>query len=115
VLNVLIFINIPKISRANMIDNIKKCAKKEAIEFTLHARENMYKRGITSMDVKQSLLEGEIIEEYLDDKPYPSFLLCAKIRQNFLHVVCAVAEEQLFIITTYHPDEDKWIKYRRRK
>lgn len=56
-----------------MINKINKFAKNEAIEFTLHAREKMYKRGITSMDVKQSLLEGEIIEEYSDDKPYPSF------------------------------------------
>ena len=109
------FIDIHEIASANMINDIRKFAENEAIEFTLHAREKMYKRGITSMDVKQSLLEGEIIEEYLDDKPYPSFLLCAKIRQNHLHVVCAVAEEQLFIITTYHPDEDKWIKHRRRK
>ena len=114
-LYVIIFIDIPKIASANMINNIKKFAKKEAIEFTLHAREKMYKRGISSMDVKQSLLEGKIIEEYLDDNPYPSFLLCAKLRQNYLHVVCAVAEEQLFIITTYQPDEDKWIKHRRRK
>ena len=57
VLYVIIFIDIPKIASANMIDNIKKFAKNEAIEFTLHAREKMYKRGITSMDVKQSLLE----------------------------------------------------------
>jgi hypothetical protein len=98
-----------------MINKIKKLAKNEDIEFTHHVREKMYKRGITSMDVKQLLLEGEIIEEYLDDNPYPSFLLCAKIRQKYLHAVCAVAEEQLFIITTYHPDEDKWIKHRRRK
>jgi hypothetical protein len=112
---VTIIIDIPKKARSDMIRNIKKFAQNEAIEFTLHAREKMYERGISSLDVKQSLLEGEIIEEYLDDHPYPSFLLCAKNRQNYLHVVCAVAEEQLFIITTYQPDEDKWLKYRRRK
>jgi len=98
-----------------MINKIKEFAGREDIEFTSHAREKMYGRGISSIDVKQLLLEGEIIEEYLDDNPYPSFLLCAKIRQKYLHVVCAVAEEKLFIITTYHPDEDKWIKHRRRK
>ncbi len=111
----LVFFDIHKTVSTNMMNKIKNFAENENIEFTRHAREKMYDRGISSMDVKQLLLKGEIIEEYLDDNPYPSFLLCAKIRQNYLHVVCAVAEEQLFIITTYHPDEDKWIKYKRRK
>lgn len=98
-----------------MIERIKELAKKEAIEFTHHARTQMYKRKIGSTEVKQSLLNGEIIEEYRDDKPYPSFLLCAKLDQKYLHVVCAVAEEQLFIITTYYPDEDLWIAHKKRK
>jgi len=37
-----------------------------AIEFTLHAREKMLDREIKSFDIKQTLLQGEIIEEYLD-------------------------------------------------
>ena len=56
-----------------MINIIRKFAENENIEFTLHAREKMYDRGISSMDVKQLLFEGTIIEEYLDDNPYPSF------------------------------------------
>ncbi len=75
----------------------------------------MYERKINSIDVKQCLLVGIIIEEYTDDTPYPSFLLCAKLSQKYIHVVCAVAEEQLFIITTYYPDEDSWINHRKRK
>jgi hypothetical protein len=27
-----------------------------------------------------------------------------------MHLVCAVAEEQLLIITTYYPDEDLWVE-----
>lgn len=98
-----------------MIDRIKELAKKEAIEFTNHARTQMYKRKIDSFKVKQCLLYGGIIEEYGDDKPYPSFLLCAKLDQKYIHVVCAVAEKQLFIITTYYPDEDLWIAHKKRK
>ncbi len=85
------------------------------IEFTLHAREKMLVREIKSFDVKQTLLQGEIIEEYLDDKPYPSFLLCAKHDEKYLHVVCAVAREQLFIITTYYPDKNIWLNPRKRR
>ncbi len=75
----------------------------------------MYVRKIASSDVKQCLLNGKIIQEYRDDKPYPSFLICAKLDQKYLHVVCAVAEEQLFIITTYYPDDYLWIAHKKRK
>ncbi len=98
-----------------MIERIRELAEREAIEFTRHARTQMYMRKISSADVKQCLIEGEIIEEYRDDKPYPSFLLYAKLDQKYLHVVCAVAEEQLFIITTYYPDENLWEAHRKRK
>ncbi len=98
-----------------MIDRIRDFAKKERIEFTHHARAQMYARKINSADVKQCLLDGEIIEEYRDDKPYPSFLLYAELDQKYIHVVCAVAEEQLFIITTYYPDENLWEAHKKRK
>jgi len=98
-----------------VIERIRELAKKEAIEFTHHARTQMYKRKIDSTEVKQCLLNGGIIEEYEDDKPYPSFLLCAKLDQKYLHAVCAVAEEQLFIITTYYPDDNLWIAHKKRK
>ncbi len=98
-----------------MLEIIKKFAEIDAIDFTLHAREKMLVREITSFEVKQTLLQGEIIEEYLDDKPYPSFLLCTKLDKKYLHVVCAVAREQLFIITTYYPDENIWLNPRKRR
>lgn len=99
----------------NVIDRIRELAKKEAIEFTHHARTKMHGRKIDSEYVRQCLLIGDIIEEYRDDKPYPGFLLCAESNQKYLHVVCAIAEEQLFIITAYYPDENLWIAYRKRK
>jgi hypothetical protein len=98
-----------------MLEIIKKFAEIDAIEFTLHAREKMLVREIKSFDIKQTLLQGEIIEEYLDDKPYPSFLLCAKLDEKYLHVVCAVAGKQLLIITTYYPDENIWLNPRKRR
>ncbi|MFA4957131.1 MAG: DUF4258 domain-containing protein [Candidatus Methanoperedens sp.] len=98
-----------------MIKRIRELAKTGAIEFTHHARTQMYKRKIESTEVKKCLLNGEIIEEYRGDKPYPGFLLCMKLDQKYLHVVCAVAKEQLFIITTYYPDDDLWIAHKKRK
>ncbi len=76
--------------------------------------QRMIQRGITRQDVKDAIPEGEIIEEYPDDYPYPSCLISGN---NRLHVVCGIGEGWLWIITAYYPAEDKWepdLKTRRR-
>jgi hypothetical protein len=98
-----------------MLEIIKKFAEIDAIEFTFMQGEKMLVCEIKSFDIKKTLMQGEIIEEYLDDKPYPSFLLCAKLDEKYLHVVCAVAGKQLLIITTYYPDENIWLNPRKRR
>ena len=45
------------------------------IEWQTHALERMMKRGISTQIVKQVLLEGEIIEDYPDDKPFPTIVV----------------------------------------
>ena len=90
--------------------------------FTDHARREMDGEplGIIHIEeVLQVLDTGEIIEEYPDDKPYPSCLLLGRTVVNRpLHIVCAPvqAEEKLIIITTYQPDPNRWQPdFKRRK
>lgn len=54
--------------------------------------------------------EGEIIKEYLDDKPYPSFLLLGFINGRPLHVVIAknITEKFCILVTAYFPDDTIW-------
>jgi len=68
-------------------------------------------------DIHVVLDIGEVIEEYLDDKPFPSCLVYAKVGDRPIHVVCAMPEhvDILIIVTTYLPDPDKWIDYKVRK
>jgi hypothetical protein len=65
-------------------------------------------RGISRGVVKQVLLEGELIEEYADDKPFPSALFFGVPEEKPLHVVAALDEGSgtCFIITAYRPDEE---------
>ncbi|QOP43572.1 DUF4258 domain-containing protein [Sulfurimonas sediminis] len=53
-----------------------------------HAIQRMFERDIFEINVEDTIKNGEIIEEYLDDKPYPSFLVL-KINNKPLHVVFA--------------------------
>jgi len=74
-----------------------------------HAIQRMFERDIFEEDVEQTVQNGIIIEEYLDDKPYPSFLALSS-KKRPLHVVFARNDEdnEIIIITAYYPDKDKW-------
>jgi hypothetical protein len=55
--------------------NIKELTKENKVLITEHAWAVMDKRGISPKEVTTVILTGEIIEEYEDDKPCPSFLM----------------------------------------
>ena len=82
--------------------------------FTDHARREMETEpfGVIRVEeILQILDVGEIIEEYPDDKPYPSCLILGwTVTGRPLHVVGAPVpvEDLLIIITTYQPDPKRW-------
>lgn len=55
------------------------------------------------------MLDGEIIEEYENDYPYPSCLVYGiNLNNEVIHIVCGLNEIELWIITAYYPDNIKW-------
>ncbi len=98
------------------ISKIRKRSKSH-VKFTDHAREEMANENIRVDDILKVIDTGEIIEEYSDDKPFPSCLIYAKVNNKPIHVVCAMPEnvDILIIIATYIPSADKWITHRIRK
>jgi hypothetical protein len=78
----------------------------------------MFARGIRTPDVEFVLANGETIEEYPDDTPYPSRLILGWVRGRPLHVVAAEnrAGGETIVITAYEPDPTQWnAEYSRRK
>ena len=78
------------------------------VEWQRHSLERMMERGISRASVKQVLLDGELIEDYVDDRPFPSALFLGLQEAKPLHVVAAFDERSgmCYIITAYHPDEE---------
>lgn len=76
------------------------------VRWQRHALERMMERGIFRTDVKQVLLEGELIEEYPDDSPFPSGLFLGFINEDPLHVVAGADRESewCYVVTAYQPD-----------
>ena len=77
--------------------------------YRVHAIERMFQRDIYENQVEDVVENGEIIESYTEDKPYPSFLALGYSDGLTLHVVYAKDEDvNVIIITAYRPSLEKW-------
>ena len=89
------------------------------IVWTRHCLNRMNQRNILIDDVKMAIKNGDVIEYYYDDYPYPSCLILGLNGKNAkLHIVCGINSETLHMITAYYPDINKWendMKTRRKK
>lgn len=93
------------------IKNIKQMVKDGKIRWTNHVIVRLFQRNITQEDIENALLNGEIIEEYENDYPYPSCLVYGiNLNNEVIHIVCGLNEIELWIITSYYPDNIKWEK-----
>ena len=67
-------------------------------------------RGITRAQVCQAILSGEVIEDYPQDRPFPSVLVLAFVGGRPLHVVVALdaAAAYAYVITAYEPGLERF-------
>ena len=107
---------------SNMFDinKIKEIAQLDKIVFKKHALARMLERSILSDDVKEVLLDFIPIEDYYDDKPFPSLLILGYTKDRPLHAVVSfdIESEVIFVITIYEPSVELWdnnFKTRRKK
>jgi len=100
-----------------MIDQIRAKIQADQFEISQHAVDNSILRHVTLQEVREALAQGEIIEDYPDDKYGPSCLVLGFTRNGRpLHIQCSHPSRPLLkIITLYQPDPDKWIEFKRRK
>ena len=80
------------------------------LTFWSHAVHRMFERSISLDEVHAVLDHCETIEDYPDEKPYPSRLVLGWIHGRPLHVVTASnrPEDETIIVTVYEPDPAKW-------
>lgn len=68
----------------------------------------MLERNITRDIVKEVIVHGELIEDYKNDKPFPSGLFFKFVNNRPIHTVIAYDQVQNigYIITSYEPTLD---------
>ena len=105
----------------NGIEKIQRCFGSDSIFYTGHAKFEMKNEEfgrILEREVYEAVCNGEVIEEYPEDKPYPSVLILGRTKAGrILHIVCAYNDEEnlAIVVTAYQPNPELWIDYRRRK
>jgi hypothetical protein len=80
------------------------------VVFSGHALRRMFERGLGTNAILDTIKEGEVIADYPDDRPYPSFLLLGTAAEQPIHVVVAHDAESgsCFVVTAYHPEPGLW-------
>jgi hypothetical protein len=87
-----------------LIEEVRVLCTNDTIVLTDHLLTRMRQRHIRFEDIKRAIAEGEIIEQYPADYPFPSCLINA----GNIHIVCSVGEGRLYIITAYRPSPEQW-------
>ena len=86
------------------IEDIRGICTEDTIVLTDHLLTRMRQRHIRLQDIIGAIENGEIIEQYPADYPFPSCLINA---EN-LHIVCSIGDGLLYIITAYRPSPERW-------
>jgi hypothetical protein len=87
------------------------------IRITDHADEEARADHLSYDEIFFSVLQGEVIEDYPGDKPFPSCLVHGEtFRGEPVHSVWAYNQENRWavLITVYRPDPERWIDWRTR-
>ena len=107
--------------KENILEYLQSHFIEDKVYYTSHAKNEMEFEELGRIfdnEIYESIVTGEIIEKYMDDKPYPSYLVNGTTKSGRpLHSVCAINEidDVVIVITAYHPNPNRWIDFRRRK
>lgn len=92
------------------LESIKNSVKNNEVYWTLHAEDERFQDYLSKSEVLKSILYGEIIEEYPNDKPLPICLVFGTVNNKNIHSVIGVnsGTNSIRIITVYIPSLEKF-------
>ena len=92
----------------NEFDLLWKTLRNNKIKWTLHSFKRIRERKISADSVVDAVVNGQIIEHYREDKPFPSCLIFNGNTDSPLHIVASACDDFVYIITAYAPSSDEW-------
>jgi len=100
------------------IEDIIAAVRDHRIRITDHADEEAQTDQLSFDEIFISVFQGEIIEHYPGDRPYPSCLIYGDTFSGEpVHSVWAYNQENQWavLITVYRPDPQRWLDWRTRR
>jgi hypothetical protein len=90
-----------------VLNEIRQAFEQGRVRWRRHAQERMLERGILREHVAAVVANGQIVETYASDRPFPACLIYSEPQGRAIHTVIAYEEasETAFVITAYEPDE----------
>jgi len=97
---------------ADTLDFIKSCIRRRRIRWTYHVNMRLKGRFIPREAILSTVDTYEIIEQYLEDKYLPSYLVYAEYKGQIIHAQIAtdLQDDNVTIVTVYKPSPDIWEK-----
>ena len=99
------------------IEPIRAKIRRGRFEFSKHAADQVLQREISVQEVREAIANGEVIEDYPDDKYGPSCLILGFTRDRRpLHIQCSYPSRPLVkVVTVYEPDPLLWVELKIRR
>jgi len=100
------------------LNAIVQAIENHKIRISDHAVEEAENDHLLFIEIFYSVRHGEIIENYPNDRPFPSCLIFGMTRKNEpIHTVWAYNKDNQWavLITVYRPDANKWINWKERR
>ena len=100
-----------------MINLLRQKIGSNQFEFTKHALDQTLLRHINVQEIREAVANGEVIEDYPEDKYGPSCLVFGRTETGkSIHVQCSHPSRGIVkIITVYEPDPEQWVDYKVRR
>ena len=90
------------------LELLRKHFAEQSYLLTAHASSRAIERNIRSSEIEEAISNGEVIEDYPDDKYGPSCLIMGKTTsQRMLHIQTSYPPN-VKIITVYEPSSNEW-------
>jgi hypothetical protein len=100
-----------------MINLLRHKIDANQFEFTKHALDQTIQRRITIQDIREAIADGEVVEDYPNDKYGPSCLVFGRTKSGRpIHLQCSNPSRAIIkVITVYQPDPEQWIDFKVRR
>jgi len=98
------------------IGAIQEQVRQGDYEISYHAEKEPYAEDISLIDIETAILNGEVLEDYPDDRRGESCLILGYGEGRPIHVVCGYTSRRAIrVVTVYLPKPPKWLDERTRR